>query len=253
MNGKIKLNVREHGGVFSKVMGIIQFIEKNNLDVNDCYFDILDEKVLNHEKFNPINYILNQEISDEFEELDIDYTKSYSVYDKINESPNFENLKSVVNKLRYNEDFLKLVSDYEEKFSINDETIGIHIRLSDMNVKHVKEYGTRTFDDFLVELNKEVSDKSKIFVASDNVESITKLKKIFKESITYVPNLLRVNGENDNSYQLQIDNFSKKELWVESFLEMMLLSKCSKLVCRTSNLANMAIISSSTIKKIIMI
>ena len=97
------------------------------------------------------------------------------------------------------------------------------------------------------------SCRTNIFVASDNEESILKLKTIFGNRISYVPNLIRAKTEIEDSSTLQSDNFRSTKFWQEAFLEMLLLSKCSTLICRTSNVANMAIISSNSIKKIIML
>jgi hypothetical protein len=100
-------------------------------------------------------------------------------------------------------------------------------------------------------LTKIVTKESKIFVASDNYESIEKLIKIYGNQINFVPNMLRVNKEEDNSYEFQIENLSNPSFWIESFLDMILLSKCSTLICRTSNFSNASVCFSNTIEDVI--
>ena len=46
-----------------------------------------------------------------------------------------------------------------------------------MNIVHGKDYGVLSFDNFLSEIKKHITDNTKIFVTSDNYESIDKLKK----------------------------------------------------------------------------
>ena len=122
-----------------------------------------------------------------------------------------------------------------------------------MNIHHKNDYGQLTYSDFLKVIKEEIAPESKLFVASDNLESLIKLKEEFGDRVKYVPDLIRAQLETDDSYELQLKYFKTKELWVEAFLEMMLLSKCSKFICRTSNLANMSIITSNTFKKVIML
>ena len=65
--------------------------------------------------------------------------------------------------------------------------------------------------------------------------------------------MLRGVSEVEDTGHLQAENLSTKKLWEEAFLDMMLLSKCSQLVCRTSNVVNASILFSDTIQSVIRI
>lgn len=252
MKGKYQVNVG-YGGVFSKVMILLQYLEQNKYNLEECYLGTSDPRALNEYSYNPLDYIFNQELLEEFEYREAEYTYTYTAEKRIDQSEAYSALKKLASSLQYKKEFLNLVNKYVEEFNIGKDTVGIHIRLCDMNIHHRNDYGQVNYNDYLKVIKKEITSKNTLFVASDNLESIDKLKKEFGDRVRYVPDLIRAELETTDSYQLQISTFKSKELWVEAFLEMMLLSKCSKFICRTSNLANMSIITSNTFEKIIMI
>ena len=122
-----------------------------------------------------------------------------------------------------------------------------------MNIHHGDVYGNLVFEDFLNEIQKLKEDGKKIFVASDNNESLSKLKSLYNDDIVYVNDFLRGETETEDTLILQANHFKDVQLWEEAFIEMLLLSKCGTLICRTSNLNNVAIIYSNSLKKIIRI
>jgi hypothetical protein len=255
MKSKVRVNI-EAGGIFSKMMSAIQNIQQRGYDIEQCYLNIADTRALNEAGFNPLDYVLDQALEDDYEHFYCVYIPSYNSknangYGRVEESEEYLKLKEIASKIKYRKDFLDIVASYSEQ--ITKDTIGVHIRLCDMNLLHTAEYGSLTFEDFIKAIEKEISPTSKLFVASDNTESLKKLQTLFKDRILYVDDMIRAATEDSNSSSIQLDCFQEERFWKEAFLEMLLLSKCSKLICRTSNLANMAIISSNTIEKIIML
>lgn len=253
MGYKIKLNIGA-GGVFSKTMLGIQRVDVHKLNIEDCYFNVIDERALNEDNFNPFDYVLEQEVSEQHIGFHCGFlpsynSKGYMGYSRVEQAPEFLNLKSIASKLKYKEELLERVNAIE----LPVDTIGVHLRMCDMNTIHAGEYGVLTFEDYVRAIEEEITPESRIFVASDNEESIKKLQTIFKDRILSVDGMIRCALETDDSFQLQLDYFKNKEFWIEAFLDMLLLSRCSKLICRTSNVANMAIISSNSIEKIIML
>lgn len=252
MSDKVRVNITG-GGVFSKVMIAIQNIEKDGHGLENCYFNIVDHRALGEDKLNPLDSVLNQSCNEDYRDANYSGHKTYNKEDRIYESPEFEKLKAIATKLNYKQELKVLVDDYVYMLGIDQNTIGVHIRLCDMNIQHGRDYGYVYFDDYVKKIKKELNSKSKIFVASDNEESILKLQKLFGSRILYVKGLIRAKTEAEDSSNLQLEHLREGKFWQEAFLEMLLLSKCSKLICRTSNLANMVMISSNTIQKIIML
>jgi len=236
-------------GIFSKFMRLIQYIETNNLTSEKIYLDVTDENWLINE--NMFDYCFVQEKIPDVESLECDNFFTYDKKNKIENSPHFTNYQNFCKNLQFSDILEKLINSYTSNFNFDSNTIGVHVRLCDMNQIHDKHYGTFSYEDFVKQIDIVIKENTKIFIASDNNESIEKLKSKYGEKIFYVPSMIRVEKEDSDSYQLQVDNFSNPNFWIESFLEMALLSKCSMLICRTSNLANASICFSNTIQEVI--
>lgn len=231
------------GGVFSKYMLCVQ----NLVDVkfDKIYLTTTDNRT-NSDIFDSV---LKQKLSDEFTNIHGNFIVGYSSDNKIELSNNFNKYKDIISKFEFKDELLDKIKTYQEKLNITEKTIGVHIRLTDMNIHHVNDYGYSNFDNYLEYFNKD----DDFFVSSDNKESLEKLVDIYGDKIKYVPNFIRGKTEIENTYELQLNNFKNCFFWEEAFIEMLLLSKCGSLICRASNLANASIIHSNTIKNIIRI
>jgi hypothetical protein len=246
MKRKYKLNIR-YGGIYSNVVIGLQYIAHRRLNLEDCYLNISGLE------YNPLDYILDQELAEEYQDIHVQKMPTYHHKNRVDQDIRYYTLKKLANELPYKKEILGLVDKQAKKFNINENTIGIHIRLSDMNILHGNLYGYTSYEDYVEEINKEIEPDSSLFIASDNFESIKKLQRYYGKKVNYVPGMIRGSTESENTYDLQLDNFIKKDFWVEAFVDMLLLAKCTKLICRTSNLANMSIITSNTFQRIIMI
>lgn len=240
------------GGVFSKFMYVIQNAQIINPDFESLYIQNIDGRSLVNEE-NIFNNIFDQKIEDNQVSHNCVAVNSYSKFSPIELSRNLNDYKKIVSKLRFTENFNKKFNSYLEKLNIDENYIGVHIRLCDMNIHHGDAYGTLIFEDFLNEIQKIKEDGKKIFVASDNNESLSKLKSLYNDDIVYVNGFLRGETENEDTLILQMKHFKDVRLWEEAFIEMLLLSKCGTLICRSSNVNNTAVIYSNTLKKIIRI
>jgi hypothetical protein len=229
------------GGIFSKYMFGIQNAILYESD--SYYFNIMDERT-NPDMFN---YVLDQTHDSNYQEIICDNLGSYHKFNPIEKSKNFDQYLKIIKKLKFKKELLDKVDYYVRKFGIDSSTVGVHIRLTDMNIEHEKDYGVLSFEDFKSQLNSD----TKYFISSDNNESIVKLIELYGDNIKYIDGMIRCEFEHINSSSLQLDNFKRPELWIQAFLEMLLLSKCGTLICRSSNLSNASIINSKTIKKII--
>jgi hypothetical protein len=238
MNCNLNLSA---GGIFSKYMFGIQNAIQHKCD--SYYFNITDERT----DSDMFNYVLDQQYDSNHQNINCDNLGSYHKLNPIENSSNYTEYVEVTKKLKFNKELLKKVKYYEKKIGIDDSTVGVHVRLTDMNIIHGKDYGVLSFENFKNQLNPD----TKYFISSDNNESINKLKELYGNNINYVESMIRSEFENENSESLQLNNFKNPQFWIESFLEMLLLSKCGTLICRSSNLSNASIINSKTIKNII--
>ena len=136
---------------------------------------------------------------------------------------------------------------------ITNNTLGVHIRLTDMNSMHGKDYGVKTFDDYLMVIDRLMGDDTmgNMFISSDNSESISKISNkyniITNQGISNRHSSEVDNGDYNKSLRAQI---SESRLWEDSFLDMVSLSKCGVLIKNVSSLSNTSIIVSDTINKV---
>jgi hypothetical protein len=249
---KCKLNMNA-GGIFSKYMFGIRnailheadsyYLNVSDTNRTDCdIFDCVLDQTLLFDNDNDTNNLIK--------DVECQHFGNYSKFNPIENSPNLPKYSEIIKKFKIKQELLDEVKYYQDKFNIDETTVGVHIRLTDMNIVHGNDYGVLTFEDFKSKMKPDV----KYFVASDNYESLKKLKELYGDNINYVDGLIRAELENDNTSTMFLNNpvvFKNKQFWHDSFLEMLLLSKCSKLICRTSDLSNVAIIYSETIKDVI--
>lgn len=236
-------------GIFSKFMRLIQCMADKSMTIEKTYLDVTDSSSKINQ--NMINFCILQTEKPTSESIKCENYHTYTNQFKIENSKKFSYYKNICDSIFFTSNLSDLILEYTKKFSFDENFIGVHIRLCDMNTIHGKDYGVFRFEDFQNEIDKIFTEDSKIFVASDNDESLEKIKNIYSDKVFFVPNMIRAKNEIDDSYQLQIDNMENEDFWIQSFLDMYLLSKCKKLICRTSNLSNASICFSNSFKEII--
>jgi hypothetical protein len=248
------------GGIFSKFMLAIQFINSKIDDVdkiNEIYLD-LDRNIPNgklgplHESWmsyvgenNPFNYVLDQNPNCKFDEvLRMPLPNPFASYSNINKVPELHRLKTIVSKLKIKDAVIKKLKPLKGK------VLGIHVRLTDMDMYH-KEYSTGIVSNTFYEATKNIIEKESfdsIFVSSDNDESIEYFKE--KMDIVYndVSNRVKYAVDGSGQINLQLKMSGNEDFWINTFLEMLSLSKCNTLIYRVSNLNNASVLFSQTIK-----
>jgi hypothetical protein len=254
----IKVNTKG-GGIFSQFMIAIQYINSTIDDVdkiNEIYLDIdrdiPNERLTTENKSwlsavgenNPFDYVLDQNPNCKFDEVLRVYPHGFGTYHNINTEPNLHRLKTIVSKLKIKDTVINKLKPLKGK------ALGVHVRLTDMEILH-PSYGKGIVTNTFYEATKRTLQSESfdsIFVSSDNDESL----EYFKEKINIVYNDVgnRVKVANDGNGQLglQINKSGDEDFWVDTFLEMLSLSKCNTLIYRVSNLNNASVLFSQTIK-----
>ena len=242
MNIKVNTN---GGGPFSKFMVAIQSLSSivENVDsINDIYI------TFGH--VNPFNHVLEQKKDLNFD-LVIDAMKNHQerykkygsqTYKDLNNSRDLLKLKKICSKLKIKNNILEKINK-----NIDSNTLGVHVRLTDMNGSH-PEYGVYTINDYISKIKEILSEKKeikKIFISSDNDISLNKLKPMLLNmglEVYYNEVSNRSKKEDDKNYTRYLrTNENSEKLWVDSFLDMLSLSKCGDIICRVSNLNNASI------------
>jgi len=243
MNIKVIAN---SAGIFARMILIMQTIRyyclDNGINVNDINSIYLDS---GSNEYNLFDYVIEQ-----VELLKYDAVlpaKKYKHYVNLIEDIDLPFFKSIFNKLKIKDSILNMVNG-----DIDENTLGVHVRLTDMNTLHGDIYGVRNFDNYLNGVISATNERifKNIFVASDNIESINKFKE--KYDIIFNSNVSnRHNSETDTGYyDYLVENLMSENMWVDSFLDMLSLGMCGELVMGVSSLSNTSIIISKTLNKI---
>lgn len=234
------------GGIFSKFALCIQSI------LPIWHISKVEKIYLNHVSKlvqipNPFDLIYDQNPN-----LSYVYVNSgnRNTYLEIHKSNDLPYLKEIVSKLKYKQSILDNIEKIRQDLNITDRTLGVHLRLGDMNMIHGDMYGVVYYEHFQRKIDEALKSGQydNIFAASDNFESIEKLINRYGDKIRFCNSLMRLKNEDDDGYKFQIDNFSTPEFWLNSYYDMLLLSKCGGIIYRVSNFANASIMHSNTIK-----
>jgi len=168
----------------------------------------------------------------------------------------YNSIKQIVSKNTINKDILSVVSEYQKEFKIDENTLGIHVRLTDMNRCHIDLYKYVSIEDYYTQIDAFIETHPSInsfFIASDNHESIIKIMQKYgdKYKISYVKNTYRVSNEDsDNSLPTRTNNNSIPDIEQKIFTEVLTMAKCGYFIHRISDVANFMILYSDTFKEV---
>lgn len=180
--------------------------------------------------------------------------KMYTKDAPIENSNRLDDYKRVLNKIHINNEITTKVDNLCKLVNINDQTLGVHVRMTTMSVH--TNYSPVTFENYCDAIDKELAtgDWTGLYVATDNVESLVKMEQRYGNIIRYYPNLWRLPTEQITErwqWSWEYDTFFHKRFWQESFMEAMTLARCGGMVCRDSNFSNAAVVFSNSLRRII--
>lgn len=203
------------------------------------------------------NYVLDQRRGSGYKYIGyLPVGPNYNKENKIELSSRFNDYKRVLDKIRFKPELHFYADRYCRENNITEDTLGVHVRLTTMNMLHWDLYQQITIENYIQSIKTEFkSGKYKnIFVAADNDESIAKLRSEFGDKIIAHDNFLRYPKEKHQDFFDSIpeyDWFYQKRYWVETFNDCMILARCGGLICRESNFSNMAILFNKGYKNIV--
>ena len=263
-NYRIKLDLTgTPGGVFSQFIFLLSRVPCS-VPVNNIYFEAPSVGESNSywdgrmqtpntykevsDKDNPFDWVFDQHYDDSYDLVYVYVGAGISL--RIQDSPHYPNWKQHVKLIKIQDHLAKKIDAFALE-NITENTLGVHLRTSDMNMIH-PHHGVFTTDDYITAIRKIVkeNDIRNIFVACDNKKSIKRMEEEF-DNVVYYNCTLRKDDDIGWGGPLSINQaqLNNPVLWEEAFIDCMLLSKCSSLVRRISGMANAAIIFSDTIGK----
>lgn len=236
------------GGIFSLFTIAIQQVlndinELNNID--NIYIDI-DKELYQYQKNitnNPFDYVLDQEKIKPDIILKATPIKTYSNHNSLYNTEELQKIKLICSKIKIKDTITNKINK-----EICKDTLGVHVRLTDMLEFHADLHGggsTEQYINHIIDILK-INKVKNIFVASDNIYSLEKIKENFEIIHNETRNLNKTEF-NGNFLQYQIDNIHKENFWIDSFIDMISLSRCGILLNKLSNLNNASLFFSNTL------
>jgi len=250
----LEIEVPPVGGLSTQIHMALCIISQNISNI----YDIKKFKIkLTSELFNTdlFEHIYHYDSDCDYIKLsNEDITTTYMKYIDLYEwSKSFKEANYLLNLNKLKSNIFSKINDYVVGKNINENTLGLHIRLTDMNVIHGSQHGSKTYEDFIKKV-MEVLQKNRninnIFISSDNHESILKVCSDLPDiEINYISEFVRCEKEDSDNLQLQIENLKDNNYCINTFIEIYLLSKCGYLVHRISGYSLCSILYSNTLKK----
>jgi len=137
--------------------------------------------------------------------------------------------------LKLNNEIESLVNDYINENFDKGKMLGVHVRMTDMNIHHpyLGQVKNSHYLDLISQVIKE-ENVSKIFVASDNFETLEILKKEFGDMIINYETPYRVDTSYNEERKGTMKWIYEKQFYIDSFIDAVLLSKCDLAIGRIS-------------------
>ena len=207
---------------------------------------------------NILNYVLDQKTDHTYQEMgELPIGDWYSRFKKIEESPNLDRYKRTLKKIKIKNHIYNKTEKFCIENNIGPHTLGVHVRMTSMviHTKRPDEVDIQWEDYFkTIDYTLRSGNYANLFIASDNHESLEILDRRYPNMVKYFPNMLRfpkILIDNYDDWHWDYDQFFMKPWWEESFIEAMTLARCGGLVCRESNLANVAVVFSNSIRQVV--
>lgn len=256
----MNFEINRGGGIFSiyhMCLEKILCMVKDGLEINNItrYKICVPNHVFKNMFFFNDIFVYDDNIH--YEKIPVHYL-DYSFYKANENTERLELFKKIVHKNEIQPSILDKVNDYTQKFHISENTLGVHIRLTDMNHIHGSSYGFYNVETYLLKIDEMIEKHKNIdhlFIASDNDVSIHKIIDYYSDKIriSYIAESIRNPEEHCTTSDFMIEKMNElhSTYHIDVFKELLVLSKSSYFIHRISDFANFTIIYSDTFKDIL--
>ena len=213
-------------------------LDSENIKVSSTMFSLYG---------HPSNWFDLSKIEDENPLIKYNYQMSTETID-FDPRPTKEqlNLSSYIKYFPYNNRIENILNENVNSFK---NCLGIHYRGTD----HQMHVDRIPFEKYFEAIQSEFNSNSydEVFISTDEENIIDKFQSFFKNKLNFTNIIFNDVVRSHSSTALHFSNFdssTKIKLGDDVLLDSHSLSKCSTLICKTSNLINYARILNSNIK-----
>ncbi len=186
--------------------------------------------------------------------------ESLPLYDGMDSSKHhlYEKLRDVQKEyFPWSADLIKRVDDEIIKLGINENTLGVHLRLSDMT-KNSKYIGivrrANTMEEY-VKCTKHVlmenPNINKIFVMGENENLIAEFKTYFDIPVVNYEDCLLGTLDDEYGFHIEQSTFIlDAKYWFDTYVDILIASKCHTFLASLSSVSHNVIIFNEVLKKL---
>ena len=218
-------------GNIAQIINSLYFMGDN---CKEIYVDFIKKELMEWVGQYPYDNVLDQESTEDY----IDVSCWGNMLFDWDEEVLFDIRNKIQPYFKFKDDLLEIVNTFAQDNNINENTLGVHIRMSDMNAWHGSQFGYVYIEDYIREIDALLDRGTihNIFVASDNKETLYKLKKHYKD-IIYYPDVARTNNEHEEGDEpsLRVKGYERMTgmcNFYTPFIDMLLLTKCGYFIGR---------------------
>jgi hypothetical protein len=197
------------------------------------YMDFTKKSLTGWENQNPYDDVMDQMLTDEFVSVScwgnelMNYGEDSLIDIRNTVKPYFKFKQSLVDK----------IDRFCEDNHVNHNTVGVHVRMNDMNAWHGDQFGFVYYEDYTKHIDILLNDAHNIFVASDNYETLNKLIERYGDKVVYHKEVRRSEKEHQEGNHKELRDMGHKRLsgyenFVTPFDDLLSLIKCGSLIGR---------------------
>ena len=244
------------GGIFSLFTIAVQSVYNEIKDINNIeniYIEVDASRYtymnylngVKNETGNPFDYVLDQVKIEPCHVINASPSKIHLDHKLLYQTEEFVKLQAICSKIKIKEKVLSKINP-----DICAETLGVHVRLTDMLEFHLDAHKGGDTNQYINSIKNILAENKikNIFVASDNTYSLDLLKQHYDFINNNVSNINKTQ-HGGNYFQYQLNNLHTEDFWVDSFVDMLSLSRCGILLNKLSNLNNTSLFFSKSLSK----
>lgn len=132
----------------------------------------------------------------------------------------------------------------EKSNTIDDNTLGVHIRRTD----HILHGNYTEIEKYIDQINRGLNDSkySKVFLATDDQNVLLDLKSLYGDALVYHSDMIR--SFDGTPVHLDFVRKDKEKIAEDAYLEAITLSMCKEIIVTSSNLSAFSIYCNPNVK-----
>lgn len=174
-------------------------------------------------------------------------TNGYSRNDKY-----IEEMGRITKKyLKLRDEVQRLISESMDKIlPSEDKVLGVHFRGTDFKKNYNGHPVNLSIEDYIVKINEVIEKYDKIFLATDDLSVLTKMKELYGKKVVWYCDVIRSDGQETVMNSVSSRKNHHYMLGLEVLRDMLTLSRCEGLIAGLSQVSIAARIQKASYERV---